>query len=56
MTDGADLAGAQLIKFGIESKRSSPQTDTDAFRKAVARAMLRLRAICEAGAAASAKL
>lgn len=43
------LAGAEVIKFGMESKRSEPKTSTDGFRGEVTRAMRDMRKVCEEG-------
>lgn len=45
----ADLAGADIIKFGMESKRSSRETSTHDFRLAIIEALREMRRICEAG-------
>lgn len=44
-----DLAGDKVIKFGIESKVSCPETSTDVFRQNVVEAMREMRAMCEQG-------
>lgn len=44
-----DLAGANIIKFGMESKRSSKDTSTHKFRLAIVEAMREMRRICEKG-------
>jgi len=43
------LAGPDLIKFGIESKRSCEETSTEGFIDAVALALHDMRDICEQG-------
>lgn len=43
----ADLAAPSLIKFGIESKHSSPLTSTDGFKKAIVQALRDMHDICE---------
>lgn len=43
------LAGADIIKFGMESKRSSKETSTHAFRLAIIEALREMRRICEVG-------
>lgn len=48
-----DLPGANILKFGIESKRSSPSTSTHAFKRAIVEALHDLRLICEEGMAES---
>jgi carnitine O-acetyltransferase len=42
-----DLAGPDLIKFGIESKRSCKETSTEGFIDAIALALHDMRGICE---------
>ena len=44
-----DLAGADIIKFGMESKKSSTETSTHKFRLAIIDALREMRVICEAG-------
>jgi carnitine O-acetyltransferase len=44
-----DLAGAKIIKFGIESKWSSKVSSTHKFRLAIVEAMRDMRKICEHG-------
>jgi len=44
-----DLAGADIIKFGVESKKSSKETSTHKFRLAIIEALREMRRICEAG-------
>jgi len=44
-----DLAGADIIKFGMESKRSSKETSTHNFRLAIIEALREMRRICEVG-------
>jgi len=41
-----DLAGPDLIKFGIESKKSCEETSTEAFIDAIALALQDMRDIC----------
>jgi len=43
------LAGAKVIKFGVESKWSSTKTSTHRFRLAIVDAMRDMRKICEEG-------
>ncbi|GAA5867179.1 hypothetical protein JCM3774_002360 [Rhodotorula dairenensis] len=43
------LAGDKVIKFGIESKVSCPETSTDVFRRNLVEAMREMRAVCEQG-------
>lgn len=45
----ADLAGLDVIKFGIESKHSSPLTSTDGFKAAISEALQDMRSVCSAG-------
>lgn len=45
----ADLAGAKIIKFGIESKWSSKVSSTHNFRLEIIKAMRDMRKICEHG-------
>jgi hypothetical protein len=42
-----DLAGPDLVKFGIECKFSSRYTSTDMFKKAVARALRDMKGVFE---------
>jgi hypothetical protein len=44
-----DLAGPDLIKFGIESKRTCKETSTEAFIDALALALEDMRGICVEG-------
>ena len=44
-----DTAGPELIKFGIESKKSWKETSTEAFINAVALALKDMRDICVKG-------
>jgi hypothetical protein len=46
LTVSIDLAGANILKFGIESKRSSQLTSTDRFKQHLARALLEMRDVC----------
>ena len=41
-----DLAGPDIIKFGIESKYSSPLSSTQAFKIAIHTALTDMKAIC----------
>ena len=41
-----DLAGANILKFGIESKRSSRLTSTDRFKQYLTGALLEMRDVC----------
>lgn len=43
------LAGDKVVKFGIESKVSCPETSTDVFRQNLVEAMREMRAMCEQG-------
>jgi hypothetical protein len=45
---GADLTGSDVIKFGIESKHSSPLTSTDGFKAAISEALLEMKSVCSA--------
>lgn len=45
----ADLAGDKVVKFGIESKVSCPETSTDAFRRNLTEALREMRTACEEG-------
>ncbi|BGP23577.1 hypothetical protein JCM10295v2_002476 [Rhodotorula toruloides] len=47
------LAGDQVIKFGIESKVSCPETSTAVFRQNLVEAMREMRKACEDGLAAA---
>lgn len=38
-----------MVKFGIESKVSCPETSTDVFRQNLVEAMREMRAVCEQG-------
>ena len=42
----ADMAGPELIKFGIESKMSCPETSTSLFKYAIQTALLDMQALC----------
>lgn len=42
-----DLAGAGVIKFGIESKMSSPWTSTEKFKLAIVEALHDMKIISE---------
>ena len=44
-----DLAGPDLIKFGIESKRSCEETSTEGFTEAIALALHDMRQVYEQG-------
>lgn len=46
LTISIDLAGANMLKFGIESKRSSQLTSTDRFKQHLTRALLEMRDVC----------
>ena len=46
LTISIDLAGANILKFGIESKRSSRLTSTDRFKEHLTRALLEMRDVC----------
>ena len=50
------LAGADVIKFGIESKHSCETTDTRRFRAHLIDALREMRLVCEQGAEQTAKL
>jgi len=41
------LPGNMVLKFGIESKKSSTETDTNAFRESVLNALHDMRRMCE---------
>lgn len=43
------LAGDKLVKFGIESKVSNPETSTETFRQNLVEALREMRQVCEAG-------
>ena len=45
-----DLAGPDLIKFGIESKKSCEETSTEAFIDAIDLALQDMRDVCTEGA------
>jgi len=45
---GADLAGPDVIKFGIESKHSSSLTSTEGFKAAVSEALWDMRSLYSA--------
>ena len=49
LTAGADLTGPDVIKFGIESKHSSPLTSTHGFKAAVSEALWEMKSVCSAG-------
>ena len=44
-----DMAGPELIKFGIESKESCKETSTEAFIDAIALALQDMQDICVKG-------
>lgn len=44
----SDLAGPNIIKFGIESKHSNPLTSTDGFKVAISNALWEMKEICSA--------
>ena len=46
LTTFIDLAGANMLKFGIESKRSSQLTSTVRFKKHLTIALLEMRDVC----------
>ena len=46
LTTSTDLASANMLKFGIESKRSSQLTSTDRFKQHLTRALLDMRGVC----------
>ena len=46
LTTPLDLAGANMLKFGIESKRSSQLTSTDRFKQHLTTALLEMRDVC----------
>ena len=43
----ADLAAPDMVKFGIESKFSSPLTSTEKFKEAITEAMEEMYIMCE---------
>ncbi|GAA5912502.1 choline/carnitine O-acyltransferase [Sporobolomyces salmoneus] len=43
------LAGDKLVKFGIESKVSNPETSTETFRENLVQALREMREVCEKG-------
>lgn len=45
----ADLTGSEILKFGIESKRSNPTTSTAVFRCNLVEALREMREVCEKG-------
>lgn len=47
-----DLAGPDIVKFGVESKHSCPLTSTTAFQEIIAGAMRDMRMVCLKGALA----
>jgi hypothetical protein len=46
LTISIDLAGANILKFGIESKRSSKVTSTDRFKQYLTSALREMRDVC----------
>lgn len=52
----SDLAGPEVIKFGIESKHSSALTSTSLFKAAVTQALLDMKLLFLYPQAAQAKL
>ena len=51
-----DLAGPNLIKFGIESKRSCKETSTEAFIDGIALALHDMQDVCVEGPSPVARL
>ena len=51
-----DLAGPNLIKFGIESKRSCKETSTEAFIDGIALALHDMQDVCVEGPSLAARL
>lgn len=51
-----DLTGQEVLKFGVESKKSSPETSTSEFMELIAVSLREMRSICLAGIAAQAPL
>ncbi|KAH9935245.1 acyltransferase ChoActase/COT/CPT [Amylocystis lapponica] len=45
------LAGPDIIKFGIESKYSCPETSTEDFKVLISQALLDMRTVCSGGLA-----
>jgi len=43
------LTGAELLKFGIESKRSSPLTSTKHFKQMIAESLEEMKVVCLEG-------
>ena len=43
-----DMAAPDMVKFGIESKFSSPLTSTEKFKEAITEAMNEMYTMCEA--------
>lgn len=41
-----DLMGPDVIKFGIESKHSSPLTSTDKFKAALSASLREMKSVC----------
>ena len=41
-----DLAAPDIIKFGIESKHSSPLTSTDELKQSIVDSLYEMRALC----------
>ena len=41
-----DLAAPEMIKFGIESKFSSPSTSTEQFKQAVVESLMEMKLLC----------
>lgn len=47
LTDAcADLTGSQVLKFGVESKKSSPATSTSSFMQLIAESLREMREMC----------
>ena len=44
-----DLTGAEVLKFGIESKRSSPLTSTNHFKQVIVESLEEMREACLLG-------
>ena len=41
-----DTAGSEVIKFGVESKHSCPNTSTSIFKEALSSALLEMQLLC----------
>jgi hypothetical protein len=45
--DYADILNPEVMKFGVESKRSCPTTSTERYKEALAESLREMRVLCE---------